>query len=143
MFKGKLMKFVLLLAILFGGALETSANQVTVNTHTVVKGDTLYKIATINKTSVNELVDFNGLKSQMIKLGQKIQIPAKVEQFDVSAKINSLTKNQMNITFQGKKINVSYPEYFESELKSFMKSGEELEYTVEVENGKYSLLYFH
>lgn len=53
MFKGELMKFVLLLAILFGGALETSANELTVNTHTVAKGDTLYKIATMNKKFVD------------------------------------------------------------------------------------------
>jgi len=41
-------------------------------THTVKKGETLYRIAKNNNLSVSKLKTLNGLKSNTIKVGQKL-----------------------------------------------------------------------
>lgn len=43
--------------------------------YTVVKGDTLFKIARQTHTTVQKLRDANGLKSDMLKIGQKLTLP--------------------------------------------------------------------
>ena len=48
---------------------------VTSGTHTVVKGDTLYGIALKRKTTVAKIKAANGLKSGLIRPGQKLKIP--------------------------------------------------------------------
>lgn len=40
--------------------------------HTVKKGETLYRIAKSNRMSVNELMELNGLRSNKIKIGQRL-----------------------------------------------------------------------
>lgn len=40
----------------------------------VSKGDTLYGIANKNNTTIEELIDLNGLTSSVIKIGQKLQV---------------------------------------------------------------------
>lgn len=45
-------------------------------THTVAKGDTLTSIAKKHGTTVNSLKAANGLKSDVISLGQKLKLPA-------------------------------------------------------------------
>lgn len=42
--------------------------------HTVVKGDTLIRIATLNKTTVKSIKSKNNLKSDIIVLGQKLAV---------------------------------------------------------------------
>lgn len=44
-------------------------------THTVVKGDSLSRIASRNKTTVAKLKAANGLKSDLIRPGQKLRLP--------------------------------------------------------------------
>ncbi|WLV26050.1 LysM peptidoglycan-binding domain-containing protein [Aciduricibacillus chroicocephali] len=51
-------------------AVKTASTKV----YTVKKGDTLYRIATNNKISVNTLKAWNGLKSNNIKVGQKLTV---------------------------------------------------------------------
>ncbi|MEY8847775.1 LysM peptidoglycan-binding domain-containing protein [Psychroserpens sp. XS_ASV72] len=41
---------------------------------TVSKGDTLFSIAKENNTTVNDIKDLNGLTSNVIKIGQKLQL---------------------------------------------------------------------
>lgn len=42
--------------------------------HTVKKGETLYRIAKSNGMSVNELMELNGLRSNKIKIGQRLAL---------------------------------------------------------------------
>jgi len=51
-------------------AVKTASSTV----YTVKKGDTLYRIATNNKISVNTLKAWNGLKSNSIRVGQKLTV---------------------------------------------------------------------
>ena len=54
--------------------------------HTIVKGDSLYKIAKNNKTTVEALKKANRIKSdKSLKLGQKLSIPARQEELVVAA----------------------------------------------------------
>jgi len=46
------------------------------NTYTVKSGDTLTRIASRNNTTVKELKSLNGLVTDQIKVGQKLQLPA-------------------------------------------------------------------
>lgn len=48
------------------------------NTYTVVKGDTLSKIANLFNTTVQELKSLNNLTSDIIQIGQVLQIPTKI-----------------------------------------------------------------
>ena len=46
------------------------------NSYVVKTGDTLHKIARANGTSVNEIKALNGLKTDRIKVGDKLKLPA-------------------------------------------------------------------
>ncbi len=48
------------------------------NTYTVVKGDTLSKIANLFNTTVQELKSLNNLTSDIIQIGQVLQIPTTI-----------------------------------------------------------------
>ena len=52
--------------------------------YTVVKGDTLYKIALKYKTTIDELIKLNNLKSSNLQIGQKLVIPETFISTDVS-----------------------------------------------------------
>ena len=56
--------------ILFSSVAGASA----ATTYTVKSGDSLYKIASKYGTSYQSIMEFNGLKSATIKVGQKLQI---------------------------------------------------------------------
>ena len=45
------------------------------NTYTVKSGDSLYKIASENNTTVNELMSINNLTTTLLSIGQKIKLP--------------------------------------------------------------------
>ena len=45
------------------------------NIYVVKSGDSLYKIASENNTTVNELMSINNLTSTLINVGQKIKLP--------------------------------------------------------------------
>ncbi|MBD7984363.1 LysM peptidoglycan-binding domain-containing protein [Sporosarcina sp. Sa2YVA2] len=57
--------------LLIGGTTESFAAS---SSYKVQKGDTLYKIATTHKVSVNELKKWNDMKSNVIKPGQQLKI---------------------------------------------------------------------
>ena len=57
-------------SILFSSVAGASA----ATTYTVKSGDSLYKIATKYGTNYQSIMEFNGLKSATIKVGQKLQI---------------------------------------------------------------------
>jgi len=47
------------------------------NVYTVKQGDTLYRIANLYGVTVNDLIEANGLKSNILSLGQQLIIPIK------------------------------------------------------------------
>ncbi|OAH54574.1 MULTISPECIES: 3D domain-containing protein [Bacillaceae] len=53
---------------------SASAAQAMAATHTVQKGETLYKISNQYKTTVDQLKEWNNLSSNLIKVGQKLTI---------------------------------------------------------------------
>ncbi|AEH02510.1 LysM peptidoglycan-binding domain-containing protein [Lacinutrix sp. 5H-3-7-4] len=53
---------------------STSRIIVNKNTHTVVKGDTLYSIAKSNNISVSYLKELNGLQNNIISIGQVLML---------------------------------------------------------------------
>ncbi len=54
---------------------ETTSSNETDNYYIVQKGDSLYKIANRFKTTVNEIVALNNLKSTLLSIGQRLLIP--------------------------------------------------------------------
>ncbi|OIJ22295.1 hypothetical protein BKP45_06545 [Anaerobacillus alkalidiazotrophicus] len=60
------------------------------STYTVVQGDTLFRIARIHNTSVQELKSLNNLPSDLIRVGQKLNVTAKAEQKYDNAVINNI-----------------------------------------------------
>ena len=53
---------------------KANAQKATNGSYTVKKGDTLYGIATANKTTVDALKQLNGLKSNVLSIGQKLKV---------------------------------------------------------------------
>ncbi len=53
---------------------STAKKSSTPSSHTVVKGDTLYALALKNKTTVAKIKAANGLKSDLIRPGQKLKL---------------------------------------------------------------------
>jgi LysM repeat protein len=56
---------------------EENYDEIPVQSHKVVSGDTLYRIAVMYGTTVNELKQLNRLSTNTIKIGQTILIPSK------------------------------------------------------------------
>jgi len=50
------------------------------DTYTVKSGDTLYKIASLYNTSVNELMSINNLSTNILTLGQRLLVPKTISQ---------------------------------------------------------------
>jgi LysM repeat protein len=82
----------------------TAAAQSTQKTYTVKSGDTLGGIALIHGVSVNELKRTNHLNSDVIRIGQELQVPDAVAMDDLlghvraaTAKINVRTDNWIRI----------------------------------------------
>ena len=55
--------------------LPSSTPQTNLFTYTVQKGDNLYNIARKYNTTVNELKKLNNLTSDVLQIGQKLQVP--------------------------------------------------------------------
>lgn len=60
-----------------GGVTESGTPAGDVQTYTVQKGDTLYRIAKDHGTTVKAIQDLNGLRTTGIQVGQKLKLPAK------------------------------------------------------------------
>ena len=54
---------------------SSSTPQTNLITYTVIKGDNLYNRAKKYNTTVEELMKLNNLKSNVLQIGQKLQIP--------------------------------------------------------------------
>lgn len=57
--------------------IEENYEEISVQSHKVVSGDTLYRIAVTYGTTVHELKQLNRLSSDTIKIGQTLSIPSK------------------------------------------------------------------
>lgn len=64
------MTVILAMALIFSSTAASAAS----TTYTVKKGDTLYRIATTYKVSVANLKSWNNLKSNTIRVNQKLKI---------------------------------------------------------------------
>lgn len=80
-------------AIYFGSMAGASAD-----TYKVAKGDTLYKIAKKYNTTYQAIMKENGLKSDKIKIGQKLKINEKNAAKTTAAKKTSKTSTTSNKT---------------------------------------------
>jgi len=58
-----------------GAVAPTTTTVVDSNVYVVKSGDTLSRIATLNKTTVKELKSINGLTTDRINVGQKLKLP--------------------------------------------------------------------
>ena len=58
-----------------GQIIEIPTNNSVLNTYTVKSGDTLYKIAQQNNITVDELKRLNNLNSNILSIGQVLQLP--------------------------------------------------------------------
>ncbi|MFC4355724.1 3D domain-containing protein [Chryseomicrobium palamuruense] len=88
---------ILAMALLFTSTTADAAS----TTYTVKKGDTLYRIATTYKVSVANLKSWNNLKTNTIKINQKLKIvkPAKsVSRSNSSTVVNELYVNSTAYT---------------------------------------------
>lgn len=54
--------------------IPTTISGATTNTYTVKRGDSLYKIAMANNTTVNELIRLNNLNSTVLSIGQVLKL---------------------------------------------------------------------
>jgi LysM repeat protein len=93
---------------LFGGD-SASAQSYSQAMYTVQSGDSLYKIAKDNDTSVNELKAINNLSSNVIQVGQKITLPSNTTQSTYSVKsgdsLSIIAKRFGTTTSQLKSVN--------------------------------------
>ncbi|TWI58046.1 LysM domain-containing protein [Halalkalibacter nanhaiisediminis] len=53
----------------------TNVNDLKMKSYTMKSGDTLWKIATANGTTIQAIIDKNGLKSSTIQPGQTLILP--------------------------------------------------------------------
>lgn len=58
-------------------------NEQSINTYTVQKGDSLYAIAKMYDTSVEELKEINNLSTNVLQIGQVLKIPSKYKEYIV------------------------------------------------------------
>ena len=58
-------------------------NEQSINTYTVQKGDSLYAIAKMYDTSVEELKEINNLSTNVLQIGQVLKIPSKYKEYTV------------------------------------------------------------
>ena len=74
--------------------------QIDTNLYVVKSGDSLYKIANENNTSVSEIMQLNNLTSTNLSIGQKLKLPTKVFNTYVVKSGDNLYKiaNQYNTT---------------------------------------------
>ena len=96
---------------------EIEEPEVDTNTYIVKKGDSLYKIAQNNNTTVSELIELNNLTSTNLSIGQRLKLPTQIfntyvvksgdslykiarennTTVDVLKDINNLTSNLLSI----------------------------------------------
>lgn len=69
--------FSVLATVAFAAFIATGSAQAATEPYTVKSGDTLWKIATLHKLTVDELKTFNNLESDTIKLDQQLVVSAK------------------------------------------------------------------
>lgn len=117
--------FIVLIALLFfvnNGFTEGYKVEKEVKTYIIKKGDTLYKIARDNDTTVKELKKFNNFKNGIIKPGQKLIVSIKEEKNFTQHKeaeplinsnsnddrLESLDKKEGLIYFAKKFLNIPY-----------------------------------
>ncbi len=83
-----------LISTLAGTALlKTAVGQSTGNAYIVKKGDTLGHIALRYGVGVNELRHRNNIKGDLIRVGQKLQIPNAVDTEDLLGAVRAKTRN--------------------------------------------------
>ena len=76
----------------------SGTNPDTTFTYTVKKGDSLYSIARIYNTTVNEIINLNNLKSTSLSIGQTLKIPEKYKAIDTAPNyINYTVKRGDNL----------------------------------------------
>jgi 3D (Asp-Asp-Asp) domain-containing protein len=77
---------------------SASAAQAMAATHTVQKGETLYKISTQYKTTVDQVKKWNNLSSHLIKVGQKLTIGKTAAAANAPAEKDKTTDESKEIT---------------------------------------------
>ncbi|MDD3392467.1 MAG: LysM peptidoglycan-binding domain-containing protein [Bacilli bacterium] len=60
-------------------------NKITKTTYVVKAGDSLYKIAQTYGTTVNDLIDYNGLTTSLLSIGQVLKIPGAMTTYIVQS----------------------------------------------------------
>lgn len=103
----------------------------TTTSYTVKYGDTLSEIAVRYKTTVAKLKSMNGLRSDLIKVGQKLKVP--------SVKSPSLASNIYGeVTVLASKLNVRSSANFNSRIVSVLSKGDKVK-AYGQKNGLYNI----
>lgn len=92
------MKKILGTVILAMALLFTSTTADAATTYTVKKGDTLYRIATTHKVSVVNLKAWNNLKTNTIKINQRLKINAPAKSVSRSESSSVMKEIYVNST---------------------------------------------
>jgi len=95
----KLRRLLFIVPILYIFSLyATTPQKIAFINYTVQKGDMLSSIAHYHNTTVSELKKINGLKSNTLKVGQRLKIPVKIKEVVVPNKKKKISKKDKTHT---------------------------------------------
>jgi len=94
----KLIKLLFILPVYIVSLYATTPQKIAFINYTVQKGDMLSSIAHYHNTTVSELKKINGLKSNTLKVGQRLKIPVKIKEVVVPNKKKKISKKDKTHT---------------------------------------------
>ncbi len=102
--------------------------------HTVAKGETLYSISVLYKTKVDVIKNLNGLKTDVLSVGQQIMVPASAEEkIEYEDKIEDVKTQVDKAQGSSKEIKKSIDPSIDAEPKVNIEEVNSKKYEIKVE----------